>query len=306
LNVEYHRDVRPIFKRSCVACHTTRDGKSPAADLDLDADDAGVQIEHLGTFPGTYYRLALDERARFGYKPIGWDSWGQPNASRYIRSFQSRRSLLVWKIFGERLDGFTNDDHPSEATPGDRENVMQRGRKIDLSKHRSRVDLDYTGAPMPPPEAVNAGHVKGLSDEDRRTIVRWIDLGCPIDLDYDPKHPERRGYGWMLDDNRPVITLTHPTVGENPPLTRLLIGMHDYGSGLDLGSFRVTADFEVDGIPAGQNLARHFQPKTQGVWEWRLTRPVGGVSRGTLRVAVRDRQGNLAQLERAFSVTAGR
>ena len=46
---------------------------------------------------------------------------------------------------------------------------------------------------MPPPEAV-AGTYAGpngkkikvapLSDEDRLTLVRWIDLGCPIDLDY--------------------------------------------------------------------------------------------------------------------------
>ena len=30
-----------------------------------------------------------------------------------------------------------------------------------------------------------AGKVQPLTDEDRRTICRWIDLGCPIDLDYD-------------------------------------------------------------------------------------------------------------------------
>ena len=48
--------------------------------------------------------IALDERAKYGYKPVGWDSWGYPNASRYVRKFQSRRSLLYWKIYHERLD----------------------------------------------------------------------------------------------------------------------------------------------------------------------------------------------------------
>ena len=72
---------------------------------------------------------------------------------------------------------------------------------------------------MPPPEAV-AGTYDGpdgqkikvapLTDEDRRTLVRWIDLGCPIDLDYDPAKPQKRGYGWMLDDQRPTLTLTYP------------------------------------------------------------------------------------------------
>jgi len=46
--------------------------------------------------------------------------------------------------------------------------------------------------------------------------------------------------------------------------------MHDAYSGLDLESFQVVADFPVDGVPAGEDLARKFQTKTQGVWELRL------------------------------------
>ncbi|MFM8471259.1 MAG: hypothetical protein ACKODH_15080, partial [Limisphaerales bacterium] len=117
VTVEYWRDIRPILDRSCVACHTKR-AEKPAGNLVLDADDERIQRENAERFPGTYYRLALDEKAKFGFKPIGYDSWGYPNASRYIRKMQARRSLLVWKIFGERLDGFTNDDHPSEPEPG--------------------------------------------------------------------------------------------------------------------------------------------------------------------------------------------
>ena len=54
---------------------------------------------------------------------------------------------------------------------------------------------------MPPPEAVAGTYVgpdgkkikvAPLTDEDRLTIVRWIDLGCPIDLDYDPANPRAR------------------------------------------------------------------------------------------------------------------
>jgi hypothetical protein len=301
LNVEYHRDIEPILQRSCAACHTARDGKEPAGNLNLDADDEPVQTEQAGKVPGTYYRLAMDERAKFGHKPVGYDSWGYPNASRYVRMFQSRRSLLVWKVFGERLDGFGNDDLPSEAKPGDRENLVQRGQKIDLAKNRHRWDLDFTGSPMPPPDAVKAGKVKPLGDEDRRTLVRWIDLGCPIDLDFDPKHPEARGYGWMLDDNRPTLALTLPGAGKNAELTRLLVGMHDYGSGLDMKTFSVTADFPIDGVPAGQNLADRFRPKSQGVWELRLEKPVTKLGRGKLIVSVADRQGNVNRVERLFS-----
>src|SRR5207244_8859749 len=122
------------------------------------------------------------------------------------------------------------------------------------------------------------------TDEDRRTIVRWVDLGCPIDRDFDPKQPGRRGNGWMLDDQRPTLTLTYPRAGVNEPLTRILVGMHDYDTGLDLDSFQVVADFPLDGVAAEENLARKFKSKPDGVWELQLAAPVRNLPRGKLTV----------------------
>jgi hypothetical protein len=332
-NVEYWRDIKPILERSCLACHSS---KSVAADvrrltsksgsdqslvtsaatsvsgnLDLDADDELFQREQQGKFPGTYYRLALDEGAKFGYKPIGYDSWGYPNASRYIRKMQSRRSLLVWKIYGERLDGFSNDDHPSEPEPG-AGYFAHKGARVPTDKNRARYDLDLLGSPMPPPDAIagtytnTAGQrikVPPLSDEDRLTIVRWIDLGCPIDLDYDPARPDQRGFGWMLDDNRPTLTITSPRAGANASLDRILIGAHDYYTGLDPAGFTVTADFPANGHSPEENLATGFMPRSQGVWELKLATPIQGLSRARLTVSVKDRQGNESTIERTFSVS---
>ena len=164
---------------------------------------------------------------------------------------------------------------------------------------------------MPPVDAV-AGTAAGphgkkikvapLSDEDRMTLVRWIDLGCPIDLDHDPARPENNGMGWLLDDQRPTLTLTSPRAGPNPPLTRVLVGMYDYG-GLNPDSFQVVASFPVDDVPAGQNLARRFRPTTEGVWELRFKEPVR-VRNGSLMVSVKDRQGNETRIERTFSTDA--
>jgi hypothetical protein len=137
-------------------------------------------------------------------------------------------------------------------------------------------------------------------------LARWIDLGCPIDLDYDPAHPAARGSGWLQDDNRPTLTLTYPRPGANPALSRILIGMYDYDSGLDLHSFRVTADFAVEGVPAGANLAPRFKANAPGVWEWKLATPMTDLPSGTLTVSVTDRAGNVARIERAFSVKARR
>ena len=164
---------------------------------------------------------------------------------------------------------------------------------------------------MPPPDAV-AGTYKGpggkkikvapLTDEDRRTLVRWIDLGCPIDHDYDPKHPKRRGRGWLLDDQRPTLTLTYPHTRANKPLTRILVGMYDFGTGLDRDSFRATATFPVAGITSKKNLASRFKPKPGGVWELLLIKPLSGLPKARLTVSVKDRQGNTTRIERTFSV----
>jgi hypothetical protein len=307
-DVEFHRDVKPILERSCVACHTHK-AEKPAGNLVLDEDT--LRKDHISySVPGTYYRLASDPKALFGHKPLGGQSgWGEGmRKSRYIWAFQSRRSLLAWKIFGARLDGFSNDDHPMEAVPGDPSTLQLAGKPVELTpQNRSRADVGYTGSIMPPPEAVKAGKVKPLSAEDRLTLVRWIDLGCPIDLDYDPAHPDQRGYGWMLDDTRPTLTLTAPQIGANPPLTRILVGMYDYNTGLDMESFEVVADFAIDGTQPGENLAKKFKALPDGRWELLLEKPVTDLPKGKLTVSVKDKQGNITRIDRLFSVTvAGR
>ncbi|HWG42528.1 MAG TPA: hypothetical protein VN688_07045 [Gemmataceae bacterium] len=164
---------------------------------------------------------------------------------------------------------------------------------------------------MPPPDAVagtyngSAGQkikVAPLTDEDRRTLVRWIDLGCPINKDFDPQNPHKRGRGWMLDDQRPTLTLTYPKAGINESLTRLLVGMYDYDMELDLDSFTVIADFPVDGIPAGKNLAERFKALPDSRWELTLAQPIKNLPRRKLTVTVKDKQGNLSRIERTFSV----
>ncbi len=250
VNVEYQRDIKPILKRSCAACHNHKTAQ-PAGNLALDDEDS---IEGV---PGAYYRLALDHgdhSGRFGYKSlINGGVWRGTNASRYIRKFQSRRSLLIWKIYGERLDGWKNDDFPTETTPGDPQTLQLHGQHVPATQQNlNRADLDFTGSIMPPPAAVagtycgadgRAIQVAPLTDEDRLTLVRWIDLGCPLDLDYDSNHPERRGRGWLADETRPTLTLTYPKPGTNERLTDIVIGMHDFDSGLDMATLDVAPTF---------------------------------------------------------------
>lgn len=296
-DVEYWRDVQPIFTRSCVACHA-KGAEQPAGDLALDADDEQLQVGALfrdfpGDPPGTYFRLAMDNGRRraadnlpqFGPPIKGGGYYRFPLASRYIAKFQARRSLLVWKIYGRRTDGLPDELQTAAA-----------------AERYPQLLIDYNPSVMPPPAAVKSGKVQPLSDEDRRTIVRWIDLGCPIDLAYDPAHPERRGDGWLLDDQRPTLTMTEPAAGANSHFDRILIGMHDYNTGLDMDSVSLTADFPIAGQQPGSNLADRMQPSSPGVWELKLDKPITSLARGTIKVSVKDRQGNITSIERTFSI----
>ncbi|HTU18956.1 MAG TPA: hypothetical protein VMG10_12925 [Gemmataceae bacterium] len=302
LNVEYYRDIRPILDRSCVACHNQKDGK-PAGSLALDDDTRIRRHGYPGPMPATYYRLA-GQGEQYTNNVLSF-SGSQPktgngfnnmsrHASPYIVKSQSRRSLLIWKLFGRRLDGL-----PKKPLPG---------RERD---HQLAQVIDFKGSIMPPPKAVEGTYARSdgkkikvapMTDEDRRTVIRWIDLGCPIDLDFDPANPQARGRGWMLDDQRPTLTLTSPRPGVNAELTRILIGMHDYYTGLDMDGFEVVADFAINGVAAGENLAKKFRSVAQNVWELKLSRPITDLPQGKLMVAIKDRQGNLTRIERTFSV----
>jgi len=270
-NVEYHRDIKPILQRSCVACHGGK-AEEPAGGLVLD-DESRQPGQNL---PGTYRALVHPKDTK---------------SMRYTWPFQSRNRYLTWRIFGRRTDGF-----PEKIAPG---------TESDHAGHLARGGLPFSpskGSIMPPADAVKSGKVAPLTDEDRRMIVRWIDLGCPIDHDFDAKNPDRRGNGWMLDDQRPTLTLTYPQAGANKLLTRIVVGMYDYGTGLDMESFQVTADFPIANMAAGTNLAKQGRSKADGVFEFVLPARAPVMTKGTLTVSVCDRQGNTTRIVRTFSV----
>src|SRR6185436_8003409 len=102
LNVEYYRDIKPIFERSCVACHSVKSAK-PAANLVLDDEKRAGADPHVSSIrdvvPNSYRTLA-DTRNK---------------SKRYVWPFQSRRSLLTWQVYGRRTDGLP--ELPADAKP---------------------------------------------------------------------------------------------------------------------------------------------------------------------------------------------
>ncbi|MCP5152986.1 MAG: hypothetical protein H6983_02385 [Ectothiorhodospiraceae bacterium] len=281
VDVEYHRDVKPILERSCVMCHSV-DGPAEAG---LVLDDETV----VDGYENTYNRLARDAGADHGIPPVITNgTWRQTNASRYVRKFQSRRSLLVWKVFGRRLDGWTNADHPTEAVPGD-------PSTLPPGANRNDADIDFTGTIMPPP----GSGVPPLTAAEKATIARWIDLGAPIDS----QAPARAGLGWFADDLRPTLSVTLEPVWPPLGLWQVRVGAFDYYSGLAADALSVRADFPVLGGAAGE-LGATFTPSGDHVWTGYVFAGWTDLARGTVTVQVEDRAGNRTEVTRTVPIPA--
>lgn len=295
VTVEYLRDIKPIFQSKCVSCHSAKGGQSPAAGLDLDADDRLVD----GVYPATY---ALLERPRSETNPTPRSitpdgNWWWPQVTRYIRTGQSRQSLLAWKVFGRRLDGRTNQTRPTEAIAGD-------PSSLPSGVAFTECDLDYSGEVMPPPSSGIS-----LSWDERMKIARWIDIGAPIDL---KQIIESRGgailAGFFEDDLRPTLSLLPSTsqAAAAGRITDFVIGAYDLDSGIDPASLSLTADRAVAGMNAGTNLAANASLTNGGIVRITLAAPIELSSSGiTVTLMLKDRAGHLARVVRNYGVSTG-
>jgi uncharacterized protein (TIGR03437 family) len=298
--IEYLRDIRPIFQAKCASCHSSDGITIPAGGLDL-GDNSLVEIRRGsdfvpdGFYPATYAKLAihLDPLASPSPRSIapGGD-WYWPQVTKYIRAGQARQSLLVWKIFGRRLDGRTNSDRPSPSDPSDPATIPPGYSFYDC-------DLDYTGDVMPP-----AGSPP-LTWDERMKIARWVDLGCPIDLTTSNFSVGLKSYaGYLEDDLRPTLSVV-PSVAQavkDRRLTRFVIGAYDLESGLNPASLSVTLDRAVGTFPAGTNIAASAAITNGDTVTINLPAPIDLVA-GAVNVAVeiRDQAGHTTRVLRSYS-----
>lgn len=282
VTVEYLRDIRPILERSCVGCHNA---SQAAANLRLD-DTSIVRGVH-----NTWNRLADDRQAQHGIRsvlPSG--EWRHTNTSRYIRAFQARRSLLIWKIYGRRLDGWTNVDFPTEAVPGD-------ASTLPPGAHPNDADLDFVGTIMPPP----GSGVPPLSEDEKFLFARWVDLGAPVNA----ADPTAAALGWHHDELPPTLVLPDPPRGRSSSaVTTLRVGAYDLDSGIDWNSMSVRASVAVGGLPPNAELAGRFGPPADGIRSWSLPIPLDRVEHATITVRITDVQGNRTEIVRRFAIDA--
>jgi len=175
--------------------------------------------------------------------------------SRYIRAPQARQSLLVWATWGERLDGRTN------AERGD--------------------DIDFNGHPSIP----------GITDKEKRTIARWVDLGSPIDF------PNDDGLGYTDDYQLPVVNIYTPQLGNNSG-AQLKVGFNDAKSGLNWNSLQVRY-YKVGAAP--QTLAINVGSDVDARNILTKSLPIGNGDY-VVTVSINDAAGNTGVATRRFTI----
>jgi Hydrazine synthase alpha subunit middle domain len=279
LDVEFHRDIKPVLKAKCASCHT---GASPPAGLNLNDDSV------VNGFDNTYNRLANDESAIYGIKSVlAGGQWRGSNASRYVRKFQSRRSLLIWKIFGQRLDGWSNADHPTESAPGD-------AATLPVGSDRNAADIDFSDTLAP-------SHASRLTSDEKLLFARWIDLGAPVDS----SDANLKQFGWFNDEQKPVLTITSPPNFSTSfkDLNQISFAAFDSYSGLNRASLSVKANFPIDGQPPGTELIGRFA-ENDHVWRYQFPPVNARIARPTITVSAKDIRGNESRIERVASSAA--
>lgn len=139
LQIEFKRDIKPIFDRHCISCHG---GNQPAAGLALDRT-SGANI----TRDSTWWCLVMDNTQTCTPPELrvsGRDgqALNRPFLSRYIKAFNARGSLLYWKAANQRTDNRTDAQYPN--------------------------DIDF-----------GSDHPTSVTAEELGILSRWIDLGVP-------------------------------------------------------------------------------------------------------------------------------
>ena len=231
-----------------------------------------LAFDGVGPNDDAYHRLVQDGEARFGgAPPAGKKLYSYPQLSRYVRANQARQSLLAWKLFGRRLDGRTNAERDD--------------------------DLDFTPHELP----------HGATDEEVRTIARWIDLGCPRDFTADA-HAHFR----YTDDNLlPVLEVGTPTRGENLNFDGVVrVGIVDVESGPDWNGIQIRLDVDLNDEQPGElaTFRTVDRPDGSNVLWLTLDDALPFDRELLLETTVRDLAGNISRDTRRFwlASTAGK
>ncbi len=139
IQIDFERDVLPIFQNRCASCHGETD------------PEAGLILTRSGTSANTTWWCLVRDKDQScvapenvmdtgqGYTNI---TFGRPQLTRYVRAMNSLGSLLYWKAANQRTDNRLDSEYTD--------------------------DIDF-----------GASHPTSITYDELGVISRWIDVGSP-------------------------------------------------------------------------------------------------------------------------------
>ena len=214
--VDWDNNIAAIVQNRCASCHAEGKPAQQETGLRLDGDRRTYELLTENRYTredGT----VIDARSKPGN---GFDDVGNEGTDRITPRYQcctpsrwvsvnsARSSMLVWALYGERLDG----RDPVTGLP-----PVGRGVVVDSQGKENPETWPRVGEHL--------AYVSDMPEAEKRLIARWLDIGAPKLNVHD-------------DMMRPVMTLT-PVGGAS--VNSILVGLWD-DSPLDFNRFKVTAN----------------------------------------------------------------
>jgi len=214
--VDWDNNIAAIVQNRCASCHAEGESAQQLTGLRLDSNNRTYELLTKNRYTredGTV--ISANFKPGNGLTDI--DASGTDRItphfdcctpSRWLSVNSARSSMLVWALYGERMDG--------------------RDPITGLPPESSGVVVDGGGFEYPeiwPKVGEHLAYVSDMPEAEKRLIARWLDIGAPKLNVHD-------------DMMRPVMTLT--PVGSTS-VSSILVGLWD-DSPLDFSSFRVTAN----------------------------------------------------------------
>ncbi len=227
--VEWENGVSQLVDQYCSACHAKGKPAQMTTGLLLDGSvrtyelltkneyisESGARIHartkpDVGLDPDDFVNPALDRIIPMAFCCL---------ASRWLALNSARSSMLVWALYGERLDGRDNTTGlpPSgSGVPVDHKGIEKPAIWPAVAEHAAYLDGSGTM-----PGTVN------MPESAKRLLARWIDIGAPK-------------LNVHNDMERPVLTLTPINAGSQlmPSINQVKVGVWD-DSPIDYNRFVV-------------------------------------------------------------------
>ncbi len=239
--IDWKNGIADIIQNRCASCHAEGRDAQILTGLRLDNDVR------------TYFLLIRNEYRREDGTPINWKykpgdglndvinntpgtdriTWRGSccTTSRWISSNSARSSMLIWALYGDRLDGRNPETGFPWGAKGESipDTVPQALRDIPVDK----LGLDRPDVWPGVAQHAALPEIQAMPENEKRLLARWIDIGAPLQDVHN-------------DTMRPVLTITPEIVGGS--VSRVYVGLWD-DSPLDYTSFSITGNDSVNIAP---------------------------------------------------------